>query len=324
MNVLVIGGSGLFGRKTVLKLLEDKDIASVVSMDVAPPPAWILQAIEPNAARFTFCRGDISQLEDVLDVMKRHRIERLVNLAFLLPVAVEASPRLAVKVNELGMCNAFEAARLLGVGRVVYASSEGVYGPQNFYGDRDVTEDDLVSPRTAYAVAKQLAEMLAKRYGEQYGIAFSALRPPIVYGHGGATPEPVRWFSEVVSLPAVGQPFVTEMDGKSQHSLAMADDVAELIRRLIKAPSSPHPVYNVGGPPESLRQVAEVVRGFIPDAQIEFGSTPVPGKPGEMGIPWRLDTSRAKQDFGFSCLPREEAVRIHINDARAAAGLPRL
>ncbi|NLE08967.1 MAG: SDR family NAD-dependent epimerase/dehydratase, partial [Dehalococcoidales bacterium] len=34
MNVLVIGGSGLIGGKTVLRLLNEADISKVVSMDV--------------------------------------------------------------------------------------------------------------------------------------------------------------------------------------------------------------------------------------------------------------------------------------------------
>ena len=36
MNILVLGGSGLFGRNTVLHLLADKEISRVVSMDVTP------------------------------------------------------------------------------------------------------------------------------------------------------------------------------------------------------------------------------------------------------------------------------------------------
>ena len=38
MQILVLGGSGLFGRKIVSHLLRDKDIGGVVSMDVVPRP----------------------------------------------------------------------------------------------------------------------------------------------------------------------------------------------------------------------------------------------------------------------------------------------
>jgi hypothetical protein len=40
------------------------------------------------------------------------------------------------------------------------------------------------------------------------------------------------------------------------------------------------------------------------------------------GIPWRLSMARAKADYGFGCMSLDEAVKIHINDARIEAGLP--
>jgi nucleoside-diphosphate-sugar epimerase len=321
MNVLVIGGSGLLGRKMVLHLVRDAEISRVVSMDVVPPKEWIMKSIKDYAGKFHFFRGDVSQLEDILNAMKLNSIDRVINLAFLLPGAVEANPRLSIKVNQLGMCNAFEAARLMGVTRVVYASSEGVYGSQDEYGDREVTEDDPMHPQSAYAIAKQLSEILAAQYAELYGMNFTAVRPPIIFGHGGLAPNVIKWFSDIVSLPAIGKPFSVEIDGTSLHSLASADDVAALIKILIKAPSSPHTAYNVGGPPVSLRDVAEVVRRYIPDARIKFGNQPQSVDGAGKGLPSKLSMARARGDFGFSCMPLEAAVLLHISDARQEAGL---
>jgi UDP-glucose 4-epimerase len=321
MKVLVLGGSGLFGRKTVIRLVRDEEISSVVSMDVAPPREWVLKSMGKYQEKFRFVRGDISELEGILDVISTHAIDRIINWAFLLPGVVEGNPRMGIKVNALGMCNAFEAARLMGISRVVYASSEGVYGPQNEYGDREVTEDDHMHPQSGYALTKQLAEILAAQYTEKYGINFSAVRPTIGYGHGGLTPVVVKWFSDIVSLPAVGKLFSCEDSGSSGWSLSAADDVAELARVLVKAPSSPHSAYNVGGPPTSLKDVAEAVRRYIPDARFEFGKQPAMPDRGKTGIPWRISSARAKKDLGFSLLPLEEAVLIHINDARLDAGI---
>jgi UDP-glucose 4-epimerase len=227
-----------------------------------------------------------------------------------------------VKVNALGMCNSFEAARLAGISRVVYASSEGVYGPQNEYGDRDVSEDDERHPSTGgYAMMKLFAEILAQQYTEQHGLNLSALRPTIGYGHGGLTPVTVKEYSDICSLPAVGKPFITDSDGTGLSSLASADDIAEITRLLLHMPSSPHPAYNVGGPPTSLRDVAEVVRKYIPDAKIEFGKEGPPEGKANIGIPWKVSMARAREDVGFTVLPLEKAVLIHINDARLEAGL---
>ncbi|UCC16504.1 MAG: NAD(P)-dependent oxidoreductase [Dehalococcoidales bacterium] len=321
MNVLVIGGNGLFGRKTVLELLQDTDISRVVSMDVIPPKAWIMSRYLEYGEKFKYARGDVSELEDILNIIRIWEIDKIVNWAFLLPGDIEGNPRLSVKVNELGMCNAFEAARLTGISRVIYASSWGVYGPQDEYGDRDVTEDDHLHPGSAYALTKQLSEILAAQYTELYGINFTALRPTIAYGHGARTPAMIKNYSDLVSLPAVGMPFSIDQDGTSQISLFTPNDIGAFTRLLLHVDASPHPAYNVGGPPTSMRQVADAVYKYIPDAKIEFGDIPPPENRGKFGIPYRASSERARQDFGFSLLTLEEAVTIHINDARSEAGL---
>lgn len=256
-----------------------------------------------------------------MNVIKTFSIERIVNMAFILTGAFERNPRLAIKVNTLGMCNVFEAARLMGISRVVYASSVGVYGPQSGYGDREVNEDDHLHPGNAYGLTKQLSEMLAAQYSELYGINFSALRPFLGYGHGGVFPPIIKQFSDLVSLPAIGKPFYIEMDGTSPAALSSADDVAALSRILIKAPSSPHPVYNIASAPTSMKDIAKVVCKYIPRARIEFGHQPPPAEAERFGLPWKVSCARAREDFGFSLMPLEKAILIHINDARLEAGL---
>ncbi len=319
MNILVMGGSGLFGRKTCIHLLKDKAVSTVVSMDVAPPKEWFTKSIEGYTDKFHFVRGDVSQLEDILNVMKTFSIQEVVNWAFFMGDQIETNPRLAVKINALGMSNAFEAARLMGASRVIYASSETVYGPQDEYGDREVTEDDRLLPSHSYALCKRLAEVLAGQYTEQYGMSFTGLRPTIGFGYGAEFPLGAKWFSDVVSLPAVGKPASFEVDGTNLISPVSADDLAEFTRILLRAKSSKYPVYNVGGPPASMRDVAKAVLKYIPDAKIEFGQQ----KPalGRRGLPWKVSTARAKEEFNFSCMPLEKAVLIHINDARLEAGL---
>jgi len=319
MNVLVVGGSGQFGRKTVARLLDDPEVGTVVAMDVAAPPAWFMTGIERHGDRFRYVRGDIAQLEDLLDIIDRYSIDRLVNWAMVM--SLDPLPRLNTKVGVLGMCNVFEAARLSGIRRGVYASSETVYGSQDDYGDREVTEDDrlYMGPGHFYALAKRLAEIMAQEYSEVYGLSCTGLRPTIVFGHGARAPFVVKWFGDVVSVPALGEPLHYDIDGKSLWSLCSPDDIGEFTRRLLKADSSPHPVYNVGGPPYCLQDVAAVVRRYLPEAQITFGT-----ERGREELPWKVSCARAKADFGFSVMPLDEAVLIHINDARLEVGLPRI
>ena len=289
-------------------------------MDLAPPTDWFLKSIEKYKKKFAFFRGNVTEFEDCLNCMKLHAIDRVVNWAFIMVAGnVQVDPRLITKVNVMGMCNAFEAAKLMGAKRVVYASSETVYGPQDMYGDREVTEDDQTNPTHSYAVCKKYAEILAADYSQQFGMKFTGVRPTIGYGHGGRSP--AQYWSDMPSFAALGKPFHMDMDGKSLTSLVSADDLGAFTTLLIKAPSSPHPVYNVGGPPQTPRDLAAVVKKYIPDANITFGKTaPPPGMRG--GLPWKVSMKYAIEDFGFQCMPIEEAVLIHLNDARLEAGLP--
>ncbi|NLE09821.1 MAG: NAD(P)-dependent oxidoreductase [Dehalococcoidales bacterium] len=317
MKVMVIGGSGLFGRKTIAHLLEDPDITGVVSVDMAPPTEWFMKTIGNYSDKFHFVRGDVSELEDLLNAMALYPVDGVVNWAFVMGAAVNTDPRLSTKVNALGMCNAFEAARLMGAKRVVYASSETVYGPQSFYGDRDVVEDDILMPSHSYAVCKRFAEIIAAQYQERYGVQFTGVRPTIGYGHGGRSP--AQYWSDMPSMAAVGKPYTFEFRRPGLESLVSADDLGEFTKILIKAPSSPHPVYNVGGPPTGVQDAVDVVKSYIPDAKITMGTKDPPFM-GE-GLPWKVSMKRAIEDFGYQCMPLEKSILLHINDARLEAGM---
>lgn len=316
MRALVIGGSGLFGKKTCQALLADPDFERVVAFDVAPPSDVFLAHVAVYGDRFRFVRGDISDLEQLLAAASANGVDRMVNYAMIL--SKDPYPRENTKIGVLGMCNVFEAARLLGIRRVVYASSETVYGEQKDYGDREVREDDRLLPFTGsfYALAKCLAEVVASQYDQLYGVKPTALRPTVGYGHGGRNPKFVRWFSEIVSLPAVGQPVHLECTGDWLFSLVKSDDVAAFARLALRAASSPHPAYNLGGPPTSLKDVAAVVKKYIPEAVITFGD-----EPEDCELPWKVSSELAKQDFGFEVTPLDEAVKLHIAEARLEAGL---
>src|SRR4051794_13921063 len=114
MSILVIGGTGFIGFRLV-RLLAGRGEA------VAGP------GVNPGAHSFAdlgsqvrVLRGDVTQFDDVMAALVAVKPDRVINLAYFL--GSEHSPRVATKLNILGMDNCFEAARLAGIKRVVYAS----------------------------------------------------------------------------------------------------------------------------------------------------------------------------------------------------------
>ena len=97
------------------------------------------------------------------------------------------------------------------------------------------------------------------------------------------------------------------------------DDVAEVFARVLMADAPRHAVYNTGGTSISLSDLGELVREFLPDAQISFQHS-TGGK--DISGNHVIDNSRLVGEFGVQCRPYRERVLQIINDVRKQEGLP--
>ena len=135
MTTFIIGGTGFIGRRLVPLLAQRGE--EIVCMDINPQTA----DYSALGKQVRVVRGDVSQFDDVMARITEAKPDRVVNLAYY--IGSDLPPRVAFKLNVLGMDNVFEASRLAGCNRVVYASSVAVSGEQKNYGEHMVNEDDL-------------------------------------------------------------------------------------------------------------------------------------------------------------------------------------
>jgi len=170
MSILILGGTGFIGRRLVPLLAKRGE--EIVCMDINPQTA----NFSDYGKQVRVIRGDVSQFDDVMSAMANAKPSRVINLAYWL--GSEHPPRVAFKLNILGMDNCFEAARLAGVNRVAYASSLAVSGEQKFYGDRLVTEEDFPARPCAIRDAQDLQRWQAQDYREKHGMEITAIRRP--------------------------------------------------------------------------------------------------------------------------------------------------
>jgi nucleoside-diphosphate-sugar epimerase len=313
MKFLVTGGAGFIGASVVRNLLA-RGIPTVIGeASVAQPAATVLAGAEIMAM-------DVADARAIAAVFEKHPdITHCVHLAYLMSAEVEANPPLGVNVNILGMVNMFEAAVRHKLARLVFASSETVYGAsQAVYGDRPVSESDFCAPGDhffIYGVMKILNEFMAQKYVAKSGVSLACVRPPVVFGHGrkrGA----VLWAEAFASKPAVGQPATLPFSRLSRETWIYKDDCAEQIVRLALKPKIEHFAYNNGGDCASGEEIAVAVRHWLPAARFEFDES----KPTTPLIDWQ-DGRRLEQEIQFKPRPLRDGVRAHINEARAQAGL---
>ncbi|MBN1661570.1 MAG: NAD(P)-dependent oxidoreductase [Anaerolineae bacterium] len=304
MTTLILGGTGFIGARVAHRLVEGGE--RVVSLDVVPDAASVASLRD----KVTLLHGDVGRIEDVLSAVKSHRVTRIVDMAYILNSESDQEAHTAVRVNVLGVSNAFEAARLLDVERVVYASSISVYGDQSLYGERPVAEQDMPAPASLYGVTKLLNEHEAALYRQSFGMSLIGVRIGVVFGHGRLRGQGL-WAAQFASEPAVGKPAALPFTGNTRASLIHVDDVAELFARILAATSPLHAIYNAGGDNVSLDELVDQVRRIIPDAEYIWGT-------GRLSLPYWVDSSRAEAEFDWRRRPLPERIAEHIAEARAA------
>ena len=119
--------------------------------------------------------GEEIVLADLADPVAVHRmVEGVDAIIHLGGVSVEGPFGPILQANILGAFNLYEAARLHGVRRVVFASSNHVTG---FYRqDQTITADHPARPDGLYGLSKAFGEDLARLYFDRYGIETACVR----------------------------------------------------------------------------------------------------------------------------------------------------
>jgi nucleoside-diphosphate-sugar epimerase len=307
MSILVIGGTGFIGRRLVPLLAQRGE--EIVCMDINPATA----NYEGFGKQVRVVRGDVSQFDDVMATMVAAKPERVVNLAYFL--GSEYPPRVAFKLNILGMDNCFEAARLCEVRRVAYASSLAVSGEQHFYGDRTVNEDDFRHGHVQYAMHKIFNEWQAQDYREKHGLDVTAIRPANVTGNDKIVGSVDH--VKIITYPARGEPISFPFKDAMRCPIHV-DEVAEIFARVIMSDRPKHWIYNTGGIAISLGEIADIVREYLPDAKISFDKE-TGGK--DISGNYLIDNRRLVEEFGVQYRPYRERVLQIINEVRRDQGL---
>lgn len=200
-RLLLTGAAGTLGKMlrprlpALTEILRVSDLAAALTAPTAPH-----EEVQPcNLAD----RAAVAHL--VADC------EAIVHLG---GISVERPFEEILEANIKGVFYLYEAARLHGVKRVVFASSNHVTG---FYrqGER-ITVRDLRRPDGYYGLSKSYGEDMAQLYFDRYGIETVSLRI------GSALPQP--------------------MDRRALSTWLSYDDLTELIRCSLLAPDVGHSV----------------------------------------------------------------------------------
>jgi Nucleoside-diphosphate-sugar epimerases len=279
MRIGVIGGAGFIGSHLVDKLLDaGHDVTVFDIMRPHRPDVRHVVADILNAGRTTVA------LAGRYDALYLLAAVSDVNDVFHIPVE-------SAQVNIMAVAHVLEAARRTGAGRVILASTTWVYALAD---SEEVDEETPLRPNRVnhvYTASKLSAEMLCHSYHTLYGVDMTILRYGIPYGPRARLGTVLASF---VALANQGRPIVIQGDGTQWRTLVAVEDLA-LGNVAALHDAARNQTYNLdGSEPVEVRRVAEKVRQFFPEVEIQYTEK----RPGDLR-PKVVSSRKALTELGW-------------------------
>ncbi|MDP6824298.1 MAG: NAD(P)-dependent oxidoreductase [Dehalococcoidia bacterium] len=313
---MVTGGTGLIGSRITRDLVREGQ--QVVVYDWLPNEESLaaLLSEEEIGSMVKVVQGDVTDASGLFRTINENDVQTVIHTASLLALESDANPVKALRVNCEGTLCVFEAARTLGVKKVVWSSSNAAFGPPDMYPEEYIPNDAPHYPQTIYGATKSFNETAAAFYSSQYGVDITGIRYMHVYGGGQRRGIFATIVRELVHNPALGRP------GRVPHRDAVigwsyVDDPARASVMASKAPMTKTRSYSIMGDVRSVKEVADYVRQILPEADV----TTLPGA--FTGDPVRFDTGLIEEEIGYRPeWSMERGIRETINTTRREHGLP--
>ena len=252
MRILLTGCCGFIGSNLASHLLNSGheilgfDNLSNPSID---PTDRIKHKSGNNWRNFSFMQVDIRDLTTMKTIAANFKPDVIVHLAALGSVPRSfIDPSLVMDVNVKGFTNVMMLASLLGVKRVVFASSSSVYGS----ADSRQEDSGNEQPLSPYALSKKMNEDFAAIYCHQINLDYVGLRFFNVYGEGQLIDSP---YSAVIPRFINGKEITIYGDGETVRDFTHVDDVCEGIELALTG--NANEIYNLcTGQGTTLNQLA--------------------------------------------------------------------
>jgi NAD dependent epimerase/dehydratase len=293
-TVLITGADGFIGSHLTEALVrQGRKVRAFVHYNSFNSWGWLDHCNPDVKGQFEVYPGDVRDPHGVREAMRG--CDSVMHLAALIAIPFSYhSPDTYVDTNIKGTLNVMQAARALGVNRVIHTSTSEVYGTARFV---PITEAHPLQGQSPYSATKIAADQLAYSFYSAFGLPVVIVRPFNTYGP--------RQSSRAV-IPTI----ITQIaNGKRQIKLGAVSPtrdfsyVQDTVAGFIAVLNSGHglgEVVNLGSNFEiSIRDTAELIARVM-DVEIEVITDEARLRPenSEVERLW-AENAKAKQLFNW-------------------------
>jgi len=178
-KILVTGADGFIGSHLVERLVQAGcDVRAFVFYNSFNSYGWLDSIPKETADKIEIFSGDVRDPNGVRNAMKG--CSAVLHLAALIAIPFSYhSPDSYVDTNIKGTLNILNAARDLGVGRVLITSTSEVYGTACYV---PIDEKHPLQGQSPYSATKIAADQLALSFYRSFGLPVTIVRPFNTFG----------------------------------------------------------------------------------------------------------------------------------------------
>lgn len=178
-RVLVTGADGFIGSHLTEELVRrGHNVRAFVLYNSFNSWGWLDESPKDIRANLDVFAGDIRDPNGVRQAMKGCDV--VLHLAALIAIPYSYhSPDTYVDTNVKGTLNVVQAARELGVEKVVHTSTSEVYGTARFV---PITEEHPLQGQSPYSASKIGADQIAMSFYSSFATPVAVIRPFNTYG----------------------------------------------------------------------------------------------------------------------------------------------
>lgn len=311
MKILVTGAAGFIGSQVADQFIEDGNEVVIID-DLS---TGFRENLNPKAK---FYQVDIRDHKKVAEIIKKEKPEVIDHHAAQMDVRRSTrEPIFDAECNILASINLMEQAVKNGVKKIIYANTGGALYGEAPAEDLPLAEDYPINPICQYGASKHAVEHYLHLYSHNYGIKYTALRYPNVYGprqnpHGEAGVVAI-----FTGKMLKGERPTIFGDGLQTRDYAFVEDVVRA--NVLALAHGDGQAFNIGtGVETSVQEIFDTLKKII-----GFKGEPIYSEPrlGEVQR-FSLDASKAKQLLGWE--PKysfEEGIRLTVEYYKGQQGM---
>lgn len=289
-KVLVTGADGFIGSHLTEALVSaGYDVRAFVYYNSFNSWGWLDQAPKELRDNLDVFVGDIRDPNGTRKAVSG--CDAVLHLAALIGIPYSYhSPDTYVDTNIKGTLNVLQAARDMGVGRIIHTSTSEVYGTARFV---PITEEHPVTGQSPYSATKIAADQLALAFHLSFGAPVTILRPFNTYGPRQSARAVIP---TVITQIANGQRELKLGSTSPTRDFNFVRDTVEGFIAALQAQDCAGEVINIGSNFEvSIAQTVQLI-GELMDADIEIRTEEQRVRPASSEVErlW-ADNSKAKR-----------------------------